>query len=599
MAEFRMGVLTTKALQLIALAQAGKTTIAFTNFQIGNGSWGDEPTMATLQAATALKSVKGTFPVSKAEYVNPATTKLQLVASNQSNTSGGYYVTEVGVFAKWTDGTDFLYAIYVTVADKADWFPAYNSITPSSITYDVPITVANAISVVVDTNGAGLVTMEDLIKLQGKVSDIQGYLGYSDNDIVGVEVDFTNKMFTRLGAAEGLSGGADFDKFNAFGGRRRCNLADDGTVNAYYGDEEYVEDGSNGQVMVEQPKFYYKVVPISLERKEKGYITRKVRYYVSDTPKSGFKVHPDFVVNGEELDYVYHSAFEGCLYDTSESAYILDDAQVADFTASTGDKLSSIAGAKPMSGLTQNATRPNVRKLATNRGDGWSQQTIQSYAASELLMLIEYATFNVQAVIGNGVVSITDDTTKSCSSLTGSTTLLGNASGRASTTTDYLGDEQTANGKTAISYRGEENLWGNIWKWIDGVNLQNPTTFADSDYAIGLYVADHDFADNTDAEPYESTGLFIPYHKWAYISAFCYSEAYDWMFAAGETKGNSTLPVGDCSQSDQTGWRVCLSGAGWNYGAGAGAFFLGWNYSSGSRHRYIGGRLVYRKKKAA
>lgn len=252
-----------------------------------------------------------------------------------------------------------------------------------------------------------------------------------------------------------------------------------------------------------------------------------------------------------------------------------------------------------MSGLTQNATRANVRKLAANRGDGWTQQCIQSYAASELLMLIEYATFNIQSAIGNGVVSITDDTTKSCSSLTGSTASFGNASGRASATTDYLGAEQTVNGKTAVTYRGEENLWGNIWKWVDGVNLQNPTTFADGDYALGLYVADHDFADNIGTEPYESTGLFIPYHEWSYISAFCYSESYDWMFVAGETNGNSTLPVGDCSQSDQPGWRVCLSGARWNGGSHAGAFFLYWINSSGNRYRYVGGRLVYRKKKAA
>ena len=32
---------------------------------------------------------------------------------------------------------------------------------------------------------------------------------------------------------------------------RRCNVLDNGTVSAYYGDINYKEDGSNGQVMVE------------------------------------------------------------------------------------------------------------------------------------------------------------------------------------------------------------------------------------------------------------------------------------------------------------------------------------------------------------
>ena len=30
----------------------------------------------------------------------------------------------------------------------------------------------------------------------------------------------------------------------------------------------YIEDGSNGQVMVEQPKFYYKVVPLKMEKND-------------------------------------------------------------------------------------------------------------------------------------------------------------------------------------------------------------------------------------------------------------------------------------------------------------------------------------------
>jgi hypothetical protein len=31
-----------------------------------------------------------------------------------------------------------------------------------------------------------------------------------------------------------------------YGGRMRCNVADDGTINAFYGDPTYADDGSNG-----------------------------------------------------------------------------------------------------------------------------------------------------------------------------------------------------------------------------------------------------------------------------------------------------------------------------------------------------------------
>ena len=30
-----------------------------------------------------------------------------------------------------------------------------------------------------------------------------------------------------------------------------------------------------------------------------------------------------------------------------------------------------------------------------------------------------------------------------------------------------------------------------------------------------------------------------------YISAFCYSEEFDWLFLPGEFNGNTALPVGD------------------------------------------------------
>ncbi|MCM1168289.1 MAG: hypothetical protein NC401_20070 [Ruminococcus sp.] len=100
--------------------------------------------------------------------------------------------------------------------------------------------------------------------------------------------------------------------------------------------------------MVEQPKFYYRVVPLKTEKIDgaDGYHLRRARYYISDTPKAGFKVHPAFVRNGIEIDRIYLSAFDGCIYDVSVGAYLLEDEQAADFD---NDMLSSIAGAKPCS----------------------------------------------------------------------------------------------------------------------------------------------------------------------------------------------------------------------------------------------------------
>ncbi|WP_202946829.1 hypothetical protein, partial [Rhodanobacter spathiphylli] len=69
------------------------------------------------------------------------------------------------------------------------------------------------------------------------------------------------------------------------------------------------------------------------------------------------------------------------------------------------DKLSSIAYAKPASGLTQNLTRANMRKLANNRGVGWQISDVLSASVTQMLFIIEYASFNTQANIGLGVVN--------------------------------------------------------------------------------------------------------------------------------------------------------------------------------------------------
>lgn len=449
-------------------------------------------------------------------------------------------------------------------------------------------------------------------------ADIAAFIGYTDDDIYGVEVDLQNKTFTRLSGAVGKNAGSDFDSINTFGGRRRCNLTDDGVVTAYYGDEAYTETGllkqavtkdgvtypvgTEVQVMVEQPRFYYKVVPLKLEKLPdgNGYQIRKARYYVSDTPKEGFKLHPAFIRNNEEADYIYFSAYEGCTYDVSASAYNMNDAQTVDFTTSTGDKLASIANAKPTSGLSQTgATRAGFRKIAHNRGDDWEQAYAATISCTQLLMLIEYASFNMQNEIAKGVCDISDNSSYNCSSLTGSTSSLGNASGRAASTINTKGSTsttETVDGKTSMTYRGEENPYSNIWIFIDGTNIKNPSTFT-SGYTEHLYIADHDFADDT-ATGYEDTGIHPCYGE-GYISAFGYSEDYDWLFIPTELLGNSTIPIGDYDWNRNSGWRVAILGGCWYHGLKAGAFYWYLYDASSDRTRGLGGRLVYFKKKQA
>ena len=446
---------------------------------------------------------------------------------------------------------------------------------------------ANMVSNPIEDNLAGLTSTGDLKDIGKKVTDfvqnknatgtiylktVNNTLRYSTDDTnyiivntltdtYGLEWNKTTDSYTRLNDAEGKAR-SYFDNVYPWAGIRRCILNDSGQIVAYYGESGFVENGSTGQVMVRIPKFYYRA-----ESFTNGY-----RWYVSPKPQGGFRVHPAFIRNGVEKDCIYFSAYEGCLYDVSASSYITNDAQVADFTAGTGDKLSSIANAKPCSGLTQNLTLPNSRILAHNRGSGWELQDFLTSSAIQLLYLIEYATFNSQAQIGRGVVDKTDDNSTNMAVNTGATSSLGNASGKASGT----------DGLVSVSYRGIENFWGNIWKWVDGLNIQ----------ADGKpWVADHSFASDTFTSPYTYLNGTLATTN-GYAKDILFNSSIDCGFLPTVVGGSEDSYLCDYYWQN-TGNRVALLGGYWYHGSSAGA--LCWRLASVSstRDRTIGARLLY------
>ncbi len=162
MAQFNPVTLTDKGIALMTKATAGECTIEFTKVQAGDGTWS-----GSLQSATALRSKKQEFSVSRVRRINDNTVSLLGVLSNLSLTTG-YYVREYGVFAceKGKESTtEVLYAIVTAKDGMADYMPPYNSISPQIIENETYIAVANASSVTIKLDTGALASAADLNQL--------------------------------------------------------------------------------------------------------------------------------------------------------------------------------------------------------------------------------------------------------------------------------------------------------------------------------------------------------------------------------------------------------------------------------------------------
>ena len=265
----------------------------------------------------------------------------------------------------------------------------------------------------------------------------------------------------------------------------------------------------------------------------------------------------------------------------------------------SNDKFSSIAGARPASGKKQDLTRVKINTMCKNRGDGWYAMNVKIACMEWLLMLIEFGSWNMQTNIGKGVVDLPSttgsDTTSSYAGATGSTASLGNGTGRASSTTTYEGGSATAytvDGKTSVCYRGLENMWGNSWKFVNGVNIWGNGSMGGGQPYI---CTDFDYAESKSDGNYEGAG-FTTANSDGYIKAFGYSAKYDWLFMPSDvgSPADSSLPVGDYfyKTANLNAYKIARLGGSWDDGLKAGLCWI--LYAGvGNRNRYVGGRLVY------
>jgi len=419
-------------------------------------------------------------------------------------------------------------------------------------------------------------------------------LGYAMADVLAYGVDWdeddTSPTLTRTGALAGTA--AASSPGNAClpvqAAMRRCILTDAGAVAYYLGATDSTKkedmttasvlDGTDGQVMVEIPKFYYKYSYIAS--------TNVHSWSISAVPLAGYEPHPAFYKDGAWVDYRYIGAYEGIGYDDSAAAYI-DHGNTAANGWSGGaidlanDILSSVSGKNPIT----DETRAEFRAIALNRGVGWRQQDFYLVSAIQLLYVTEYASWNSQSMIGMGRTQLSGGTWVQGSYIKESG--LSNGDGNGTNSVDWEGDADDATAETVyMTYRGIENFFGNIWKWVDGFNINGGIPYVSN--------TETDFADDTATAYYRledtgGSGITLPQGANDYQSTL---EQIKDGFLPSALGGSSSTYITDYYYQN-TGWRVArLGGCAFNgLYAGVACWYL--NNASADDDVAVGGRLAF------
>lgn len=302
-----------------------------------------------------------------------------------------------------------------------------------------------------------LVNMPDQVIIPGdafseeNMNDLERRIAMACAETYGVKIDKSNtNPESRVEYTDGAAGltpasgnGGSFipgswsDKY-PFNKIRPC-LVKNGAVVGYLNPDNYAQfvdgtaaditSGNAGDVMVEIPKFYYKISENSTH----------TFVQISSAPLDGF-TDKAFRYNGELTDAFYVGAYKGFI--------------------DSNNKLRSLSGKTPTASKTISA----FRTAAHANGDGYEQMVFNKLTALQALYLIKYKSTNSQAALGQGY------TGGSAAAQTGAT----NANGMDYGTTSTTG---------RVKCNGIEDFWGNVFEWVDGFkSTSNSVKTADGNF---------------------------------------------------------------------------------------------------------------------
>ncbi len=346
-------------------------------------------------------------------------------------------------------------------------------------------------------------------------------------------LDAVTTSWERVGASVGLYANAqigttpvknDFDTIYPWSDMISYNYdTDTKQIIAYYGEENFTfTPTGNVEVLTRIPEFYYK-------------------RYQDDT---------------YEYVYISKEAKEG--YTKSE------EFSVGRYTMSgNATRVHSRSGVLPLT----NTTITNFRTYARNLGEEFSQLDYH-YFILQLLYLVEYADYNVQNKLGLGYTN----SSHTAPIQSGGCDALGMHSGSV---------DGTDNG--SVLYRGIEDIFGNIWQFVDGINIK--------DYQTYICYDKNQYESNKFDGCYQPIGYMNSNITQAWTSKLGYDASYPLVAFPTETKGNANSYISDAYWIEP-GSHIFFVGGSFETNLRAGTWAIHTGHDASYRTAHIGSRLL-------
>ena len=346
-------------------------------------------------------------------------------------------------------------------------------------------------------------------------------------------LDAISSEWERVGVSVGLEAHAqigttpvknDFDTIYPWSDIISYNYdTDTKQIIAYYGEENFTfTPTGNVEVLTRIPEFYYK-------------------RYQDDT-----------------YEYVYISKEQKEGYTKSE------EFSIGRYTMSgNATRVHSKSGVLPLT----NTNITNFRIYARNLGEEFGQLDYH-YFLIQLLYLVEYADYNAQVKLGHGYTN----NTHTAPTQSGGCDALGMRSGSVDGTDN-----------SSVIYRGIEDIFGNIWQFVDGINIK--------DYQTYICYDKNEYESDKFNGCYQPLGYMNANTNNQWISKLGYDASHPLIALPIETKGSSITYIMDTYWS-LPGNRIAIFGGKWNNALNCGLWTLTSNDATTAAYSDIGSRLL-------